>query len=110
MPKQTLKERIISRFGSLSKFADLLNAPIGTVRSWTRPTNPRIPKEWISDAYLDAATLRGSAVTGWKCGYCENIRTDNGVGIAPAFCAVCGSAGNQVPVSVIVTPEDQVHG
>lgn len=99
--KPTLKERILSQFPSLKDFADLLGCPVATVRSWTRPTDPRIPKEWISNAYLDAATLRGKSVTGWKCGHCENIRTDSGPGVAPKFCAVCGSAGSQTPVSVI---------
>ena len=95
-----LKKEIKARFGTLTRFAELLNAPMGTVFSWTKKKGKRTPPEWQIMAYIDCASLRNLSTVGWECRKCGLVMHEIDNGVKPRECVVCGS-GYFSPVRIV---------
>lgn len=97
-----LKKLIQANFGSLGRFAKILDAPKSTIYSWSRAKDVHTPACWQLRAYIDAASYRDRKAEGWKCRSCRMIVAAQGEGIRPRHCAYCGG---QVfaPVEILET-------
>ncbi|MFW0776105.1 MAG: hypothetical protein ACN2B6_00095 [Rickettsiales bacterium] len=100
MTHAEIKKEIKRKFGTITRFIDLLGAPKQTIYGWTRSSHTKHPSAWLFRATIDAATYRSKRVAGWKCRGCGCVVEAINEAKRPRNCVSCGGK-NFSPVSVI---------